>query len=219
MCDEEDSSDNFGCQKIRCKTDSKNGRAKRRCFQTLCENENNFEEPLCIKLKNKVTRKTNRKMLRQVGKPWKRSKSPIPRAIKKMCRDEAAEEKDDCILHKLEMTCKKMNETIGFGENEACKCVGNTDYPETLEGLRSCVKSTMLDYCQNDNNEKDMEKKFECQKMQRCGGTNGRNKFGRRKCIKDLCKEEIFADICHCKNGRLERKKCFKKLEKVGLKI
>ena len=152
-------------------------------------------------------------MLRQAGKVWKNSKSPIPRAVKMKCRDEDAEGKDDCVLQKLKDTCKMINETIGIDNNEACKCVGSSEYPETIEGLRSCVKSHMLNYCQDDSNE-DMEKKFECQKIEKCEDVKGGNRLSKRQCIKKLCKDEMFAETCHCKSGRKERRKCFRKLEK-----
>ena len=118
------------------------------------------------------------------------------------------------VLQKLKDTCKMINETIGIDNNEACKCVGSSEYPETIEGLRSCVKSHMLNYCQDDSNE-DMEKKFECQKIEKCEDVKGGNRLSKRQCIKKLCKDEMFAETCHCKSGRKERRKCFRKLEKV----
>lgn len=216
LCNEENSSDNFGCQRMKCVKGSNNRKDKQKCLQTLCQNGNNLDEPLCLKIKDKVSRKANRKMLRQAGKVWRNSKSPIPRVVKKMCRDEDAEGKDDCILQKLEDTCRTINETIGIGNNEACKCIGSSEYPETIDGLRSCVKSHMLNYCQDDNNE-DMEKKFECQKLEKCEDVKGGNRLRKRQCIKKLCKDEMFAETCHCKSGRKERRKCFRKLEKVEL--
>jgi len=220
LCFNSEISDNFGCQKLKCK-DSNNRRQKRKCLQNLCQKVNYAEEFLCIKLKDKTTRKTNRKMLRKIGRsgrPWKRSKNPIPKVVKKMCRDEEAEDKDDCILGKLEDTCKMINETFGSGDNEACKCIGNADYPETIDGLRLCVKSHMLKYCQDEND--DIEKTFECRKMEECEGRgDGRNKFRKRQCIKKLCKERLFVDTCHCKKGRRERKKCFRYFERDDLEM
>ena len=99
-------------------------------------------------------------MLRQVNRVGKSSKSPIPKLVKKMCRNEEAEEKDDCIIRKLEETCQKLNNTVGTSENVACGCIGNTNHPTTIDGLRSCVKSHMISYCQDENID-DIEKAFE----------------------------------------------------------
>ena len=110
-----------------------------------------------------------------------------------------------------------INETFGAGDNEACKCVGNKDYPETIDGLRLCVKAHMLDYCQDEND--DIEKTFECRKMEECEIGDGGNRFGRKKCINKLCKERIFAVTCHCKKGRRERRKCFRSFEADDLEI
>ena len=217
LCNEdEEEFENFECQKMRCVQDFSNRKQKRKCFQTLCNREFYADEPLCLKLKDKASRKINRKMLRQVNRVGKRSKSPIPRLVKKMCRDEEAEEKDDCILHKLEETCQILNNTVGTAENVACECVGNTDRPTTIDGLRSCVKSYMISYCQ-DENINDIEKAFECKKVEQCEAANDGNRLGKRQCIKKLCKEKMFADTCHCKKGRRERKKCFKTLGKDDL--
>jgi len=221
LCKDESNSDNFGCQKVKCATDSNNRRQKWKCLSNLCQNVNYAQESVCLMLKNKTTRKTNRKMLRQVGRkgrhgrPWKRSKNPIPRVVKKMCRDEEAEDKDDCILRKLEDTCKMINETVGTDDNEACKCVGNKDYPETIDGLRLCVKSHMLNYCQDEND--DIEKSFDCRKMEECEIGDGGNRFRKKMCIKKLCKERIFVGTCHCKKGRRERRKCFRSFEAYRL--
>merc|ERR1712038_1759187 len=216
LCNEDDESGNFECQKMRCVQDFSNRKQKRKCFQTLCHNEINADEPLCLKLKNKGSRKINRKMLRQVNRVGKRSKSPIPRLVKKICRDEEAEEKDDCMLRKLEETCQILNDTVGNVENVACGCVGNTNHPLTIDGLRSCVKSHMTTYCQ-DENINDLEKAFECKKVELCAAANDGNRLRKRQCIKKLCKEKMFADTCHCKKGRRERRKCFKTLEKDDL--
>ena len=74
----------------------------------------------------------------------------------------------------------------------------------------------MIIYCQ-DENINDIEKAFECKKVEQCEEANDGNRLGKRQCIKKLCKEKMFADTCHCKKGRRERKKCFKTLEKDDL--
>merc|ERR1719414_558295 len=201
---------------MRCVNNSINRKQKRNCFQTLCNNETHADEPLCLKLKNKVSRKMNRKMLRKVNRVENRSKSPIPKLVKKMCRDEEAEEKDDCILRKLEETCQILNNTVGTAENVACRCVGNTAHQTTIDGLRSCVKSYMISYCR-DEDINDMEKAFECKKVEQCEVANDGNRLRKKQCIKKLCKEKMFADTCHCKKGRRDRKKCFKTLAKDDL--
>ena len=64
----------------------------------------------------------------------------------------------------------------------------------------------MLNYCQDEND--DIERAFECRKLNKCEAVE--DWFEKKQCIKKLCEEDEFADSCHCKKRRRQRKKCFK---------
>ena len=206
LCNEKNNTNEFACKKLECKNKSDDRRDKRECIGNLCNEDNYADEFLCQKI-NEKTKWRGNKRRQSIFSPWKRINSPIPKKLIKQCRDESAEQKDECILSELEEVCEELKETEYDDDiPNACKCIRNENYEDNINGLKLCVKEIMIDYCRTED--AGTAEKFECRKFNKCG--NIEDKYGRRKCVKALCKEEEFADTCHCKRTRRKRRKCFK---------